>query len=412
MVVTFFSGFKWRQQLTLAQVASQENPLVLKRGGCLTDVTVAYETYGTLSAAADNAILVAHALTGDTHVASHDQYDERGWWEPLIGAGRPIDTDRFFVICVNVLGGCQGTTGPASLDPSTDRPYGMNFPEITINDIVQVQKRLLDKLGINHLAMVVGGSMGGMQALEWAVNYPGFMDAVAIIAAPGYSAPQAIAYNRVGRQAIMLDPNWKNGDYYGEAGPEKGLAAARALGMITYQSEKSMAYKFGRRTRSGQFEVENYLDHQGASIVKRFDANSYLYLLRALDLFDISAGYASYEAALTRIAARVLVVGVSSDILYPPHQQQELAEAMRRVGVRADFAVIDSPHGHDGFLIDFHLLRPILVDFINKALPATSGMPRRQWIHFRASSLAYLGAKLVSKMQHEQYEPAAIDISH
>lgn len=401
MVVTFFPGFKWRKQLKLVQVASPENPLILKQGGSLKEVTVAYETYGTLSPAADNVVLVVHALTGDSHAAAHDPYDEKGWWEPLIGSGRTIDTDRFYVICANVLGGCQGTTGPASLDPSTGKAYGMSFPEITISDIVQVQMRLLEQLGIRHLAMVIGGSMGGMQALEWAVNYPDFMDAAVVIAAPAYSSPQAIAYNRVGRQAIMLDPDWKNGDYYGEAGPKKGLAAARALGMITYQSEDSMEYKFGRRTRKGQFEVENYLDYQGTSLVRRFDANSYLCLLRALDLFDISEGYESCEQALACIKARVLIVGVSSDILYPLHQQKELAEAMRRVGVRTNFAVVDSPHGHDGFLIDFQLLRPILVDFINKALPVAGEVPRRQWIHFRASNLAYLGARLVPKLQYE-----------
>ncbi|MDF2571308.1 MAG: metXA [Sporomusa sp.] len=399
MVVTFFPGFKWRPQLKLAQVASPENPLELTQGGCLTDVTVAYETYGKLSDARDNVILVAHALTGDSHPAAHDQYDDKGWWEPLIGQGRPLDTDRFFVICANVLGGCQGTTGPASPDPASGKPYGMSFPEVTIKDMVQVQKRLLDVLGIHHLAMVVGGSMGGMQALQWVVNYPGFIDAAIVIAAPGYSAPQAIAYNCIGRQAVMLDPDWKIGDYYGGMGPKKGLAAARALGMITYQSEISMAYKFGRRTRSGQFEVENYLDYQGENIVKRFDANSYLCLLRALDLFDISAGYASYEAALAQIDAKVLVVGVSSDILYPPYQQEELAETMRRVGVRTDFAVIDSPHGHDGFLIDFHLLRPILSRFINKVLPGNAPISLRQWSMFRASNLAYLGARLVPGMQ-------------
>lgn len=399
MVVTFFPGFKWRPQLKLAQVACPENPLELTQGGYLTDVTVAYETYGKLSDARDNVILVAHALTGDSHCAAHDQYDEQGWWEPLIGQGRPLDTDRFFVICANVLGGCQGTTGPASPEPASGKPYGMSFPEVTTKDMVQVQKRLLDVLGIQHLAMVVGGSMGGMQALQWVVSYPGFIDAAIIIAAPGYSAPQAIAYNRVGRQAIILDPAWQNGEYYGELGPKKGLAAARALGLITYQSEMSMAYKFGRRTRGGQFEVENYLDYQGESIVKRFDANSYLYLLRAMDLFDISTGYASYEAALAQIDARVLVVGISSDILYPPYQQEELAETMRRVGVRTDFAVIDSPHGHDGFLIDFQLLRPVLSRFINKALPVAAPISLRQWGMFRASNLAYLGARLVPEMQ-------------
>ncbi|HWR08239.1 homoserine O-acetyltransferase MetX [Sporomusa sp.] len=398
MVVTFFPGFKWRSQLKQAQIASPENPFELVQGGCLTDITVAYETYGTLSDDRDNVILVAHALTGDSHPASHEHYDEQGWWEPLIGPGRTLDTDRFYVICANVLGGCQGTTGPASPDPATGRPYGMQFPEVTIKDMVRAQKRLLDVLGIHHLAMVVGGSMGGMQALEWAVSYPGFIDAAIVIAAPGYAAPQAIAYNRVGRQAVMLDPAWNNGDYYGGRGPEKGLAAARALGMITYQSELSMAYKFGRRIRSGQFEIENYLDYQGISIVKRFDANSYLYLLRALDLFDISAGYSSYEEALSRIDARVLIVGVSSDILYPPHQQEELAETLRRAGIRTELAIINSPHGHDGFLIDFQLLRPILTKFINSALQAPVAVPIRQWFRFRPSSLAYLGARLIPEI--------------
>lgn len=402
MVVTFFPGFKWRPQLKLAQVATPDNPLDLVQGGCLQEITVAYETYGHLTEARDNVILVAHALTGDSHPAAHDKYDEQGWWEPLIGPGRPLDTNRFYVICANVLGGCQGTTGPSSLDAITGKPFGMNFPEITIKDMVRVQKRLIEVLGIEHLAMVVGGSMGGMQALQWTVDYPGFIDAAIVIAAPGYSAPQAIAYNQVGRQAVMLDPAWQNGDYYGGAGPKQGLAAARALGMITYQSEISMFYKFGRRTRAGKFEIENYLNHQGESIVKRFDANSYLYLLRALDLFDLSAGYSSYEAALARIDARVLVVGVSSDILYPPYQQEELAEAMRRVGVRTDLAIIESAHGHDGFLVDFHLLRPILANYVNKVLPASTAVPFGPWGKFRASNLAYLGARLVPDIQYSK----------
>ncbi|WP_371367221.1 Homoserine O-acetyltransferase [Sporomusa rhizae] len=395
MVVTCFPGFKWRPQLKLAQVATPENPMDLVQGDSLSEITVAYETYGNMSEARDNVILLAHALTGDSHPAAHDLYDEKGWWEPLIGPDRPLDTNRFYIICANVLGGCQGTTGPASIDPASGNPYGMRFPEITVRDIVRVQKRLLEVLGIDHLAMVIGGSMGGMQTLQWAVDYPGFIDAAVVIAAPGYSAPQAIAYNRVGRQAVTLDPDWKNGDYYGGPGPVRGFAAARALGMITYQSEMSMAYKFGRRTREGQFEVENYLDYQGESIAKRFDANSYLYLLRALDLFDISAGYSSCEEALARIDAKVLVVGVSSDILYPAYQQQELAKILKSVGVCTDFAIIDSPHGHDGFLIDFQLLRPLLTRFINKVLPAPASEPFRQWFKFRASSLAYLGARLV-----------------
>lgn len=382
-----------RPFLKYAKVADPDNPLVLTMGGTLTDVTVAYETYGTLSPNRDNVILVTHALTGDSHVAAHDDKDEKGWWDALVGPGRPIDTNRFFVICSNVLGGCRGTTGPSSPDPATGRPYGMRFPVITIRDMVHVQKRLLEQLGIYRLVLVIGGSMGGMQALEWGVTYPEFMDGIIAIAAPGYSSAQSIAYNKVAREAVMLDPAWRQGDYYGGPGPQTGLSIARGLGMITYQSEPSMAAKFGRRMRGGQFEVENYLDYQGISLVRRFDANSYLYLLRALDLHDLGAGYASYEAALARIEARVLIVGVSSDILYPAYQQQELVEVLRRLGKAARYAQIDSPHGHDGFLIDFDALSPVLSDFINTIAPPV----RLPWAQsfFRASSLAYFGARLV-----------------
>jgi homoserine O-acetyltransferase len=243
--------------------------------------------------------------------------------------------------------------------------------------------------------MVIGGSMGGMQALEWAVTYPSFMDGVVAIAAPGYSAAQAVAYNRVGRQAIMLDPQWQDGDYYGSEGPKKGLSIARALGMVTYQSEQSMDNKFSRRVRDGQFEIENYLDYQGSSLVQRFDANSYLYLLKALDLYDLGAGYASYQAALARIEARVLAVGVSSDILYPAYQQAELIRIMRYVGVRAEYAEIDSPYGHDGFLIDFHLLRPVVSKFINTVTPGR--LPGGHSL-FRAPRLAYFGACLATEV--------------
>jgi homoserine O-acetyltransferase len=394
-VLTYFPGFKRRRQLKLAQVATAANPLRLLRGGILTEVTVAYETYGKLAAKKDNVILVAHALTGDSHPAAHAEQDEPGWWDDLIGPGRPLDTERFYIICANVLGGCQGTTGPASSHPVSGQPYGMSFPEITVRDMVHVEKRLLDYLEIYHLVMVIGGSMGGMQALEWAVTYPSFMDGVVAIAAPGYSAAQAVAYNRVGRQAIMLDPQWQNGDYYGSEGPKNGLSIARALGMVTYQSEQSMDNKFSRRVRDGQFEIENYLDYQGSSLVQRFDANSYLYLLKALDLYDLGAGYASYQAALARIEARVLAVGVSSDILYPAYQQAELIRIMRYVGVRAEYSEIDSPYGHDGFLIDFHLLRPVVSKFINTVTPG-----RLPWGHslFRAPRLAYFGACLATEV--------------
>ncbi|MDR3590539.1 MAG: homoserine O-acetyltransferase [Negativicutes bacterium] len=391
-LTSFFPGFNNRPCLKTVQVAAAGEPFSLIEGGTLSEITVAYETYGTLAPEKDNVILVAHALTGDSHPAAHNDQDEEGWWDVLVGPGRPLDSDRFFIICSNVLGGCQGTTGPASPDPATGRPYGTRFPTITVRDMVRVQKALLEKLGINHLALVIGGSMGGMQALEWAVSYPGFAGAVVAIAAPGYASPQAIAYNRVGRQAVMMDPAWRQGDYYGGPGPAQGLAIARAVGMITYQSEQSMANKFGRRTRDGQFEVENYLDYQGKCLVERFDANAYLYLLRALDLYDLGCGYASYKAALARIEAKVLVVGVTSDILYPAQQQIELVQTLKSLGGRAEYAEVDSPHGHDGFLIDFDLLRPILTDFVASVTPVRfPGFPAA----FRATRLAYRGARLL-----------------
>jgi homoserine O-acetyltransferase/O-succinyltransferase len=389
---TFFPGFKNRPLLKTLQVVAPGDPLLLTAGGELNEVTVAYETYGTLSPEKDNAILVAHALTGDSHPAAHNEQDEEGWWDLLVGPGRPLDSNRFFIICSNVLGGCQGTTGPASPDPATGQPYGMRFPAITVRDMVKVQKALLEQLGINRLALVIGGSMGGMQALEWAVSYPGFAGAVVAIAAPGYASPQSIAYNMVGRQAVMLDPAWQQGDYYGGPGPARGLAIARTVGMITYQSEQSMTNKFARKKRAGQFEVENYLDYQGRRLVERFDANSYLYLLRSLDLYDLGHGYASYKAALARIEAKVLVVGVTSDILYPAAQQIELVQTLKSLGVRAEYAEVDSPHGHDGFLIDFDLLRPILTDFIATVRPVRfPGFPAA----FRATRLAYFGARLL-----------------
>lgn len=388
-VYTAFTGFKPRRAMRFARVATSLEPLLLEQGGVLEEVWVAYETYGALNAQRDNVILVAHALTGDSHPARHDAADEEGWWEDLVGPGKPIDTNQFFIVCANVLGGCQGTTGPASLDPATGRPYAGRFPTVTIRDMVRVQRRLLTHLNIDRLVLVIGGSMGGMQALEWAIMYPEVMRGAAVIAAPSYTTAQAIAYNDIGRRAIYMDSHWQGGEYYGQSPPTRGLALARAVGMITYQSDPSMMHKFGRRMRQSRFEVEHYLDYQGEALVRRFDANSYLCLLRALDLHDIGYGRPSYEAALARIRARLMVVGVSSDILYPPAQQRELVETARRQGVAASYAEIDSPHGHDGFLIDFHLLRPVLHDFIEQIAPV-----HRPWASslFKASRLAYLGA--------------------
>ncbi|MGE5576219.1 MAG: homoserine O-acetyltransferase MetX [Syntrophothermus sp.] len=352
--------------------ASPPQPFILENGEKLGPVTVAYETYGKLNQASDNAILICHALTGDSHVARHGADDPReGWWESFVGPGRAIDTNCYYVVCANVLGGCQGTTGPSSINPATGRPYAMAFPTITIRDMVRVQKELLDYLGINRLQAVIGGSMGGMQVLEWARSYPDFLEMAIPIAAPARHSPQAIALGEVGRQAIMRDPKWKNGDYYPGKGPTDGLAVARMLGMITYESEAAMITKFGRRTVDGpaafgpRFQVERYLDYQGEKLVKRFDANSYLYLLRAMDLFDLSEGHFSLAEALRPIRARVLVVGVSSDILYPAWQQMELVEALRKAGVVAFYREIDSIYGHDAFLVEPEKMAPWVADFLN-----------------------------------------------
>lgn len=372
---TAFRYFNRRPWMKFARI---DGPIRLDSGRLLGPITVAYETYGTLSPEKDNVILIPHALTGDSHCASHGPDDpEEGWWEPLVGPGRLFDTERFFVVCANVLGGCQGTTGPSSIDPATGKPYGMRFPVVTVRDMVRVQKALLDQLGIKRLCLVAGGSMGGMQTLQWAVDYPEMVGAALPIATPSRSSAQSIAYNEVGRQAIMLDPFWRGGDYYGyDEGPDAGLAVARMLGMITYQSDASMAAKFGRRLMDGpqadiydlatQFEVESYLHYQGKKLVRRFDANTYIYLTRALDLFDLSHGYGSMEEALDRISCPVLVYGMSSDILYPTYQQKELVNALARLGKNVEYAELETDYGHDGFLIEFPRMEPTLRAFVEE----------------------------------------------
>ena len=371
---TAFKYFKARPMLKRVRLA---RPVRLESGREFGPVTVAYETYGRLSPAKDNVILIPHALTGDSHCASHGPDDpEEGWWEPLVGPGRVFDTERFFIICSNVLGGCQGTTGPAAYSPS-GKPYGMRFPVITIRDMVRVQRMLLEHLGIDRVLLVAGGSMGGMQTLQWAVDYPEMVGAAIAIATPARASAQSIAYNEVGRQAIMLDPYWRGGDYYRYSeGPEAGLGVARMIGMITYQSDASMARKFGRRLMEGpradiydlatQFEVESYLHYQGRKLAKRFDANTYIYLTRALDLFDLGAGYGSLEAALERVQCPVMVYGMSSDILYPTYQQRELVDALTRVGKRAEYVELETDYGHDGFLIEFHRMEPDLRAFVDR----------------------------------------------
>lgn len=345
-------------------------------GGALPEVNLAYETWGELNAAGDNAVLIVHALTGDSHAAGEpcDGYKKGGWWEPVIGPGRAIDTDEYFVVCSNVLGGCSGSTGPASTDPESGAPYATRFPIVTIRDIVRAQRRLLDALGVERLALVIGGSIGGQQALEWAVEFPDFVEKAVPIAANGALGPQGLGMSELGRRAIMSDPDWQGGHYYGTGrSPDKGLAIARMAGMLTYQSAEGQWERFGRRKASrpalceefgGRFEVESYLHYQGQDLAGRFDANSYLYLLRAMDLYDVAAGYESPEEAFGRIEAETLFVGISSDWLFPAREVRATAEAAREAGAEARYAEIDTLSGHDAFLKDWDELRAAIGPFI------------------------------------------------
>ncbi|GLV57337.1 homoserine O-acetyltransferase [Dictyobacter sp. S3.2.2.5] len=353
--------------------------LLLQRGDRLGPVTLAYETWGELNATGDNAILITHALTGSSH--AHDVEDpenpKAAWWNPLIGPGKYFDTARYFVICANIIGGCSGSTGPSSENPVTGRPYGMRFPVITIRDMVRSQYKLIKHLGVRRLAMVAGGSIGGQQALEWAVTYPNIVDKVAVIAASAAVSAQAIAFNEVARQSIMADPAWQCGDYRLDQGPATGLAIARMLAMITYQSEESMEQRFARKQAQrepvtaptfspnlgGRFDVENYLYYQGDQLARRFDANSYLYISRAMDLYDVSEGYASLEDALGRIQSKMLFVGISSDFLFPASHVRWLADKVQTVGGDGRYVEINSPHGHDAFLKEWDQLNTVLHQF-------------------------------------------------
>ena len=336
--------------------------LSLDGGGTLSPVDVAYETYGKLNAAKSNAILVLHAFSGDAHAAGiSPETGKPGWWDNMIGPGKAFDTNRYFVICTNVLGGCRGTTGPASINPATGCPYGMSFPVITVGDMVRLQRMLIDWFGIPRLLSVSGGSMGGMQALEWAVAHPDRVVSAIPIASTTRHSAQQIAFNEVGRQAIMADPDWKSGDYYGKQPPARGLAVARMVGHITYMSDDSMREKFGRRLREKEafsfgfdvdFEVESYLRYRGSQFVNRFDANSYLYITKAMDYFDLTNGHRTLAAALEAARARFLVISFSSDWLYPSYQSQEIVRALRSRNCDVAYVELQSNYGHDSFLVD------------------------------------------------------------
>ncbi len=316
-------------------------------GATIAPVQVAYESYGTLNEAKSNAILVAHAFSGDAHAGG-----EGGWWSSMIGPGKGFDTDKYFVICSNVLGGCRGTTGPSSINPETGEPWAMSFPVVTLADMVRLQKMLIDSLGIKRLLAVAGGSMGGMQALEWAVAYPGSVAAALPIATTARHSAQQIAFNEVGRQAIMADPDWNEGNYYNGKPPGRGLSVARMVGHITYMSDASMRAKFGRRLRApDQFEVESYLQYRGSTFVDRFDANSYLYITRAMDSFDLTQR-GSLGALFEKIPTRFLVISFTSDWLYPSYQSLEVVSALRSRNCDVAYCNLASDYGHDAFLVE------------------------------------------------------------
>ncbi|MBO8164500.1 MAG: homoserine O-acetyltransferase [Brevibacillus sp.] len=340
--------------------------VVLESGEVLKQVEVGYQTYGTYDREKGNAVLVCHALTGDVYAAG--DASRAGWWEGLIGPGMPIDTNQYYVICSNVLGGCYGTTGPASINPATGRPYGSAFPMVTIRDMVRTQYLFLKQLGIDRLYAVIGGSMGGMQVYEWAISYPDYMKLAVPIATCTRFSAIAIAYNDVGRQAIMNDPAWQGGDYYPGPGPTRGLSVARMLGMITYRTAELFEERFGRSLQGEPdghlfdtpFQIESYLRYQGEKLVERFDANSYLSLLKAMDTHDVGRNRGGIEQALSRIKTQVVGIGISNDLLYPLEHQREMVDIMRSHGVRAEFYTIDSKYGHDGFLVEFHKMAQIL----------------------------------------------------
>ena len=346
-----------------------DHPFAVESGAVLRDVTIAYETWGTLNADASNAVLVCHAWTGDSHAAGRagSGHPTPGWWDECIGPGKHIDTNRWFVVCPNVLGGCQGSTGPASPHPDDGRPYGSRFPVLTIRDMVRHQARLMRALGIEQWASVIGGSMGGMQVLEWAIMYPERVRSIVPIASTMQASAQQIAWGAIGRRAIRLDPRWRGGDYYDAApgdGPAEGLAVARQVAQVTFRSDNVFTERFGReladRDAVGdtfglwqEFEVERYLAYHGDKLVRRFDANSYLIIGKAMDLHDVARGRGSLESAMARIRVPNLTIGISSDILYPPYQQRQMSRLLSRTGLPSNYIEIDSPHGHDAFLIHF-----------------------------------------------------------
>jgi homoserine O-acetyltransferase len=372
-----------------ATLFAPPNELTLSNSRRLGPITVAYETYGTLSAERDNAIFICHALTGDAHAAGYRSKEDlaarkAGWWDGFIGPGKGLDTDKYFVICANALGGCQGTTGPSSICPQTGEPWGPDFPVIQIPDIVDVHAELVRSLGVERLLSVVGGSLGGMQVLEWAVRYPERIASAVVLASSTRMSAQGIAFNAVGRSAIFNDPNYNEGRYQPDGGPRSGLALARMVAHITYLSEESIERKFGRKLqdvealafdliKETEFQVESYLNHQGRRFVERFDANSYLYLTKAMDYYNLAQSYGSLEQAFAASRARFLVVSYDSDWLYPTRQSKEIVQSLVSAGKHVSFIELHSAKGHDTFLIEIDQLEALARPFLERTLEEVRG---------------------------------------
>jgi homoserine O-acetyltransferase len=358
--------------------AEPPHELKLENGEKLGPITVAFETYGKPNKEKSNAVLITHAFSGDAHAAGYHKGDDKpGWWDTMIGSGKAFDTDKYYVICSNVLGGCSGTTGPSSINPDSGKPYGLDFPLISINDMVNVQNKLIEHLNIKKLLTVVGGSMGGMQALSWLIKHPDRIKSAIIIASAIKHSPQQIAFDEVGRVSIISDPAWNDGDYYEKETPARGLALARMVGHITYMSDRSMMEKFGRRIRNVEerhkfntgFEIENYLHYRGSNFVKRFDANSYLYITRAIDCYDASEGK-NLSELLLGAKAKVMLLAFKSDWLYPKYQSKEIVKACKVAGIDTTFCEIESTYGHDAFLLEVEEETQLIKHFLEKVVQA------------------------------------------
>ncbi len=365
---------------------SADDPMSLESGLSLGPIDLVYEEYGTPNETRSNAVLICHALSGNAHAAGYRHAHDRraGWWDSMIGPGRPFDTNRYWIICSNIIGGCNGSTGPGSVNPSSGKPYGIGFPVITIGDMVEAQKRLIDHLGIERLHAIIGGSMGGFQVLEWALRFPEKCRSAIVVASSARLSAQGLAFNAVGRHAIISDQGWLDGDYYGAPGPVQGLAIARMIGHITYLSESHMDLKFGRKLQSAdrfsfdftaEFAVESYLKHQGERFTERFDANSYLYITKAMDYFDIADIYGggSLDEALSRASCKFLVVSYSSDWLFPTAQAREIVRSLIRNAKDVSFVEINSPYGHDAFLIETGELARLVVPFLASVEKSSEG---------------------------------------